>query len=73
MANKREPIIAKKGVFTDGKGFFADVIWAAIGTNPDEFYEIAREEYEAIMNTPEDERATDEDYQNALRELGVKI
>lgn len=38
-----------------------------------EWREITEEEYNEIMNAPEEEQATEEDYQNALRELGVNV
>lgn len=59
-------------VYTDGK-IYGTVIYLAEGVNADNFKQITLEEYNEIMNAPEEELATEEDYQNALRELGVKI
>ena len=59
-------------VYTDGK-IYGSVIYLAEGVSADNFTQITLEEYNDIMNAPEEELATIEDYQNALRELGVKI
>lgn len=59
-------------VYTDGK-IYGSMIYLAEGVSADNFKQITLEEYNEIMNAPEDELATETDYQNALRELGVKI
>lgn len=70
---ERITLIADEGyVYTDGK-IYGSVIYLAEGVSADNFKQIPREEYEQMLNADESELATDEDYQNALRELGVKI
>lgn len=70
---ERITLIADEGyVYTDGK-IYGSVIYLAEGVSADNFKQIPREEYEQMLNADESEFATDEDYQNALRELGVKI
>lgn len=59
-------------VYTDGN-IYGSTIYLAEGMSADDFKQITLEEYNEIMNAPEEELATIEDYQNALRELGVKI
>ena len=71
---ERIPLVAKKGeILTNGRGTYGFDIYVEVGKSEDEYYPIPIEEYEAMMNAPEEERATDEDYQNALRELGVNV
>ena len=67
-------LLADEGMMlTDDSSFGTTV---RLGKEADEsvWYEITVEEAEKRMNgeTAEDE-ATDEDYQNALREMGVKV
>ena len=70
---ERITLIADEGyVYTDGK-IYGTTIYLAKGVNADNFKQITREEYEQMLNADESELATEEDYQNALRELGVKI
>ena len=70
---ERITLIADEGyVYTDGK-IYGSVIYLAEGVSAENFKQITLEEYNEIMNAPEEEQATEEDYQNALRELGVKI
>ena len=59
-------------VYTDGN-IYGSTIYLAEGMSADDFKQITLEEYNEIMNAPEEELATIEDYQNALCELGVKI
>jgi hypothetical protein len=71
---KREHIEASDGhVLTDGKNY-GRRIYLASGLSADGFYEITEAEYEAIMAAEEDEdnpdRATEEDYRAALRDMG---
>ena len=66
----REVIEASEGmILTDGS-VYGETIYLAEGVSKDSFYEITREEYEAIVNS---ESATEEDYQKALTGLGVKL
>ena len=70
---ERITLIADEGyVYTDGS-IYGSTIYLAEGVSADNFKQITLEEYNEIVNAPEEELATDEDYQNALRELGVKI
>lgn len=70
---ERITLMADEGyVYTDGK-IYGSVIYLAEGVSADNFKQIPREEYEQMLNADESELATEEDYQNALRELGVKI
>lgn len=72
--SERIPIRADAGyVYTDGKGSYSDISWVVPGEDTDAWYQISRSEYEKMTNASEEEQATEEDYQNALRELGVKI
>lgn len=60
-------------VLTDGVVYGVEIS-LAVNRNPDDFYEITREEYDAIMASEEaTEEATDEDYQSALAEFGVDV
>lgn len=70
---ERITLIADEGyVYTDGK-IYGSVIYLAEGVSADNFKQITLEEYNEIMNAPEEERATEEDYQNALKEMGVDV
>ena len=75
----REPIIASEGhVLTNGS-IFGKIIYLAEGLDASTFYEITDAKYESIMNAEfyDDEslfdNVTEEDYQEALGELGVKL
>ena len=66
----RKVIEATEGhILTNGE-VFGRTIYLAEGENGDDFYEITDEEYNEIQ---ESEEATAEDYQSALRQLGVSI
>jgi hypothetical protein len=70
---ERITLIADEGyVYTDGK-IYGSVIYLAEGVSADNFKQIPREEYDQMLNADESELATEEDYQNALRELGAQI
>jgi hypothetical protein len=67
----RDYIEASEGmILTDGH-IYGKKIFLAEGVDKSAFYEITEEEYNAITDT--DDVATEEDYQNALKEMGVKI
>ena len=59
-------------IYTNGK-VYGSTIYLANDENADGFYQITREEYTAIIEAESDENATEEDYQNALKEMGVDI
>ena len=79
----RKVIAATEGhILTNGE-IYGKVIYLADGMDGAEFYEISMEEYNAIPEAdashdegvpirPSDE-ATEEDYRNALKEMGVQI
>lgn len=66
----REPITASEGhILTNGE-IYGRKIYLADGMDASSFYEITEEEYEALLNS---EEATEEDYQKALTDLGVRL
>ena len=74
---KREPIKATDGHILTNGVIYGRIIYLADGVSEGDFYEITEEEYEAILAEDADEdspdRATEEDYQQALREMGVSL
>ena len=69
----REYIEATSGmILTDGV-IFGKKILIADGVDKNAFYEITEEEYNALSETDTENTATEEDYQNALKDMGVKI
>ncbi len=67
----RDYIEATEGmILTDGS-IYGKKIFLAEGVDKTAFYEITEEEYNAITDT--DDMATEEDYQNSLKELGVRL
>jgi hypothetical protein len=66
-----EKLIANEGmVLTNGEAF-GRVVFLGTGDSADNWHEITEAEYEALME--KDNTATEEDYQDALREMGVKV
>lgn len=57
-------------ILTNGEAF-GRVVFLGTGDSADNWYEITEAEYEALME--KDNTATEEDYQAALREMGVKV
>lgn len=53
-------------IFTNGTDYGTE-IWLAEGVSGEDFYEITLEEYNAIV---ESEEATEDDYRNALNDMG---
>ena len=71
--NNRIVLTADEGyVYTNGE-IYGTTIYLAENMNADDFAQITREKYEQIIKDQNSELANDEDYQNALRELGVQI
>ena len=72
---KLTAIFASEGhILTDGETY-GTAIYLAEDRNKDEFYEITLEEYEEIIKRqaePQPDDATIEDYQTALKKLGVE-
>lgn len=68
-------LIAKDGmVYTDDSTYGTTIVLGK-GDDGSKWYEITAEEAEKRKNEdiPTEDEATDEDYQNALREMGVKV
>lgn len=66
-------LIAKEGyIYTDGETF-GYTIHLGIYDSADNWYEITEEEHQALIDSEDGNyvRATEEDYKNALNELGV--
>ena len=75
IENGTTVLLADEGMMlTDGSSFGSTV---RLGKSDDgaKWYEITAEEAEKRMNedVPTEDDATDEDYQAALREMGVKV
>ena len=66
----RDCIKATEGMVLTNGEVYGKQIYLADGVDADSFYEITEEEYEVIVNG---ETATDEDYQEALRNMGVRL
>lgn len=69
MSERKELHATEGHILTNGTNYVTD-IWLAEGESGEDYYEITLEEYAAIENS---EEATDEDYRNALNEMGVKV
>lgn len=66
----RIPLIADEGMaYTNGTDY-GTVIYLAVGADPNSYWQITREEYNAIL---ESEQAESEDYESALAEFGVSV
>lgn len=72
----RKIITATDGhILTDGEIYGTEIMLAE-GLDGADLYEITLEEYNAILEAEScslHEKATAEDYQNALKEVGVRI
>ena len=73
----RAYIEATEGHILTNGAIYGRRIYLADGVSEGDFYEITEEEYESILAAEEDEdnpdRATEEDYRAALREMGVIV
>lgn len=74
---QRPYIEATDGHILTNGAIYGRRIYLADGVSAEDFYEITVEEYEAILAAEADDddpdRATEEDYQQALREMGVSV
>lgn len=70
----RIKLVATEGmIYTNGESF-GRTVFLGTGDSPDNWYEITEADYEARMESEaEEDSATEADYQDALRELGVKL
>ena len=72
----RKVIKASEGhILTNGE-VYGTKIYLTEGVNADDYHEITLEEYNNLMEAEseiESEEATEEDYQNALKRLGVDV
>lgn len=69
---EKQILIADNGmILTDGQ-CYGKRISLGVNRDPSEFWQITEAEYDAIMEA-EEEPATEEDYQSALVEFGVKV
>ena len=65
-------LIAKDGfVYSNGETY-SNVIRLGVNDSADNWHEVPEEEVQ-VMEEPQDDAATDEDYQNALAEFGVSL
>ena len=72
MLTENNTLIAKEGyTYTNGETF-GKTVSLGIYENPDNWWEITEEEYQALKALEDiSAEATEEDYKNALSELGV--
>lgn len=67
---ERKILKASEGhILTNGTVYGTEV-WLAEGASGEDFYEITLEEYNAMLDS---EEATEADYHEALREMGVNV
>lgn len=59
-------------IFTNGEAYGKE-IYLGVNDAPENWWEITQEAYEEIQKQQESEMATEEDYQNALRDMGVQV
>jgi hypothetical protein len=70
---ERKTIEASEGhILTNGK-VYGRVITLSIRSKEEDFYEITEEEYNRLFSEDESEQVTEEDFIDALNEMGVKI
>ena len=65
-------IVAKDGYILTNGSAFGKIVFLGAHDSKENWYEITFEEYDKIVNT-EPEEVTEEDYVEALRNMGVEI
>ena len=65
--------VADEGMILTNGETYGKVVFPATDDSPDNWYEITEEEYAARTETDTEGAATEADYQDALREMGVKV
>ena len=73
---QRAYIEATEGHILTNGAIYGRRIYLADGVSEDDFYEITEEEYEEIIAADGEDnpdRATEEDYRAALRDMGVSV
>lgn len=73
MSNENKLYADKGMLYTNGAETTGKEIRLAEGISKEEFYQISEEEYNAMFDETPENMATEEDYQNALRELRVEL
>lgn len=67
-------LLADDGMMLTDDSSFGTTVRLGKGDDGSKWYEITAEEAEERMNRePTEDEATEADYQNALREMGVKV
>lgn len=66
-------LLADAGMALTDDSSFGSVVRLGKGDDGSKWYEITAEEAEERMDEDTENEATEADYQNALREMGVKI
>ena len=66
-------LLAEAGMMLTDDASFGTVVRLGKGDDGARWYEITTEEAEERMNEDTENEATEADYQNALREMGVKL
>ena len=75
IENGTTVLLADDGMMLTDDSSFGTTVRLGKGDDGSKWYEITAEEAEKRKNEdiPTEDEATDEDYQNALREMGVKL
>lgn len=69
----RKSIVAPDGWWYTNGYTYGTEVYPADGVNKDDYYLITNEEYEELFSDDVEKIATEQDYQNALREMGVSV
>ena len=70
---ERTKLTASDGMILTNGETYGRVVYLGTGDSPDNWYEITEEEYVARTETDTEDAATEVNYQDALREMGVKV